>query len=194
MKVTRTVKELPSTLTKHDDNLILLKKNDNCTKHNQLLGPLGRSLSEDMEIKKNTLKKFMAEVEFIKEKNRKALISHKPFLNNCGYDYLEILKQRELERGEFATSKEIVCEESKQPIYIKRRVIRNIEQNKEKRLPNASTSPLARQLRLNMFVEAARRVLVHARLVKRLHVLKSLSNNELILFEAGHVNDNINSS
>lgn len=191
IKFSKVSTKLPSTLTKHDDNLILLKKNDNCTKNDQLLGPLGRSLSEDTEIKKQTLEKFMSEVNQLKDKNRKALISHKEFLNDGGYDYLEILKQRELERNAFEKSKEVIFEELKKPIYIKRRVMRNIQQNNGTTLPKALSSPLARQIVLNRFVEAARRVLIHSRLMKRLNVLKSLTNHDLILYDAGHVSDKI---
>lgn len=177
--------EIPK-LTKQDQNLILLKKNDACTSGNELLGPLGRSLSEELTRKKTLLKPFMEEVEKIKHNNRRALISQKTFLNETEFNYMEILDRREKELAEFNESKTIKFDETNKPVYLRRRVIRDLKQHRETQFhETVSMEWLVRSHVLNRFVEAARRVLIHSRLVARLATLRSLTEEELRFVGSG---------
>lgn len=180
------VLEIPK-LTKQDNNLILLKKNDECTSGNEPLGPLGRSLSEESERKKLHLKNFMREVEKIKDNNRRALITHRTFLNEVEFNHLEILENREKELAEYNKSKRITLDEpNKKPVYIRRRVVRDLKL--EKKMKFFETVPnewIVRSLILNKFIETARRVLIHRRLIARLAKLKSLTEDDLKFVESG---------
>lgn len=178
--------EIPK-LTKQDNNLILLKKNDECTSGNELLGPLGRSLSEESERKKTHLKSFMEEVEKIKDNNRRALITHRTFLSEIEFNYLDILENREKELAKYNESKRInVDEPNMKPVYLRRRVIRDLKlEKKMKFFQMVPNEWIVRSHILNKFIEAARRVLIHRRLIARLANLKSLTEDDLKFVESG---------
>uniref|UniRef100_A0A1B6M3E7 Uncharacterized protein n=1 Tax=Graphocephala atropunctata TaxID=36148 RepID=A0A1B6M3E7_9HEMI len=176
-----------TTLTKHDNNLILLKKNDECTNENVLQGPLGRSWDEELERKKNKSDNFMKEVEIMRERNRRALVSQKTFLNEANYNYEAIMEERYLENIEYQKSKELPLNDSNKPVYICRRTLRSLKQQVVE-FPKAPKNDwIVHRVILNKFVEAARRVLIHQRLLARLNILRTLTDEDIKFCELGGV-------
>ncbi|KAG8260888.1 hypothetical protein J6590_086545 [Homalodisca vitripennis] len=176
-----------TTLSRHDNNLILLKKNDECAGDNILLGPLGRTWNEELERKKNKMDSFMKEVEIMKERNRRALVSQKEFLNEANYDYEAIVRDREIEYSEYQKSKELPPNNTNKPVYICRRTLRYLNQP----LPEFPKTPtndwIVHREILNKFVEAARSVLIHRRLLTRLSILKTLTDDDIKFCELGGI-------
>lgn len=114
---TKKMKQLMkfTKLTVKDTNYILVKKNDGCLDKGELLGPLGRTWFEEDKRKCELIQDFMKEVEQIKEKNRKVIISQKIFINSLKDDYLEIVHKRKQDLEQFLSSLELTLEEKRNP-------------------------------------------------------------------------------
>uniref|UniRef100_A0A1B6GZU5 Uncharacterized protein n=1 Tax=Cuerna arida TaxID=1464854 RepID=A0A1B6GZU5_9HEMI len=176
-----------TTLTKHDNNLILMRKNDECAGENFLLGPFGRTWDEELERKKNKSDNFMKEVQIIKERNRRALVSQKAFLNEANCDYETIARDREMEYSEYQKSKELAPNNTNKPVYISRRTLRHLKKPVTEFPKTPTNGWIVHREILNKFVEAARRVLIHKRLLVRLSILKTLTDDDIKFCELGGI-------
>lgn len=195
-KTNRNIDIQPSnkitSLSLHDKNYILLKKNDECVNRHDLLGPLGRTWHEEKHRKQTTLKRFIEEVEKIKEKNRKVLTSHKVYLNTLDIDYVDVIEKRERDMEEFLKSKEITYIECKKPLFMRRRLIRSSNDQSDAQFTDMPDSCwTVRKRALDKFIEAARRVLIYKRLLTRLAVLKMMNEENVKIFEVFDTQSNI---
>lgn len=171
-------------LTVKDTNYILVKKNDGCLDKGELLGPLGRTWFEEDKRKCELIQDFMKEVEQTKEKNRKVITSQKIFINSLKDNYLDVVHKREQDLEEFLRSLELTLEENKKALYIQRRIVKDLNKTRDLEFSDEPENCwLVRKHILNKFVEAARHVLIHNRLVSRLSILKALTEENIRQFE-----------
>lgn len=166
----------------HEVNHRILKKYSPRRSDCDFLGPYDKYGDENRRIYETKCQQFEACAKNYNRLNQNVLIHNRPILleerdDELTYDFLEENEEEyDQQHDNFPNEEKPV----KKPIYLRKRSFRKANQTFENRLDVCCIEPWnVRYLILGKFVQAARTVLVHCRMMRNLERLKLVKKSEV---------------